>query len=86
MKKQPEILVDKYALKSAVKEVKHLSKFLGLNLSDDKIYDIAHHITEDTRQENTIDENLKKLILETVEEAIKELKEERKKEGEKRKR
>ena len=83
VKKQPEILVDKHALKSAVKEVKHLSKFLGLNLSDDKIYDIAHHITEDTRQENTIDESLKKLILETVEEAIKELKEERKKEGEK---
>ncbi len=83
VKKQPELLVDKNVLKDAVKEVKHLSRFLELNLSDDKIYDIAHHIAEDTKRETTIDESLKSLILETVKEAIKELKEERKREGEK---
>ncbi len=80
--KKPKIFMNVENLKTAVDSVKEIMSQIGLTPSDDKIYDIASGLASEL-EENVIDEELKKNILETVEEAAKALKEERKKEGEK---
>ncbi len=80
--KKPKIFMNIENLKTAVDSVKDIMSQIGISPSDDKIYDIASGLASEL-EENVIDEELKKHILETVEEAAKALKEERKKEGEK---
>ena len=80
--KKPKIFMNVENLKTAVDSVKEIMSQIGISPSDDKIYDIASGLASEL-EENVIDEELKKHILETVEEAAKALKEERKKEGEK---
>lgn len=80
--KKPKIFMNVENLKTAVDSVKDIMSQIGLSPSDDKIYDLASGLASEL-EENVIDEELKKNILETVEEAAKALKEERKKEGEK---
>ncbi len=80
--KKPKIFMNVENLKTAVDSVKEIMSQIGISPSDDKIYDIASGLASEL-EENVIDEELKKNILETVEEAAKALKEERKKEGEK---
>ena len=80
--KKPKIFMNIENLKTAVDSVKEIMAQIGISPSDDKIYDIASGLASEL-EENVIDEELKKNILETVEEAAKALKEERKKEGEK---
>ena len=70
-------------LKKAVEEVKKQTTYAGLNLSDDKTYDVAVEIASSFEEEEKIDEYTKEKILEVLKLAIERLKEERKKEGEK---
>ncbi len=70
-------------LKKAVEEVKKQTTYAGLNLSDDKTYDVAVEIASSFEEEEKIDEYTKEKILEVLRLAIERLKEERKKEGEK---
>ncbi len=79
--KQPKIFMNVETLKVAVESIKSIMSKINLSPSDDKIYDLASGLASEM-EENVIDEELKKNILETTEEACKRLKEERKKEGE----
>ena len=80
--KEPKILLNLETLKLAVEKIYTLTTALKIQLSDDKVYDLAVS-TASELEDNSLDENIKKDILEAVEKALKELVEERKKEGEK---
>ncbi len=74
--------IDKEKLRQAVLVVKELQKSVDLDLSGDKVYDIASNLVSEKKEE-FIDEKLKKQILLVVQQAAKELKKEREKEGKK---
>ncbi|RUM61435.1 MAG: YicC family protein [Persephonella sp.] len=80
--KEPKILLNVDNLKTAVEKIYQLMSVLKIQLSDDKVYDLAVS-TASEFEENNFDEKLKNDLLTVVEKAIKDLVEERKKEGKK---
>lgn len=68
------------AVKEGVRFVRALSQDIGLNLSDDVIFQVVLRLMERTREE--LDEELKELILQAFDLALEELIISRKKEGE----
>ncbi len=77
-----ELPVDIEKLKLAISSIKELQKDLDIDLSGDKMFDIASGIISEKR-EDILDEKLKKHILKLVQQTAKELKKEREKEGKK---
>lgn len=75
---RPPIDVEK--LKANVEMLKELSNSVGLNPTDDKIFDYAWRYSE--KAEIELDEELKNVVMEALKKAIKELLESRRKEGE----
>lgn len=80
--KEPKILLNVDDLKTAVEKIYQLMSVLKIQLSDDKVYDLAVS-TASELEKNSVDEKLKNDLLTIVERAIKDLVEERKKEGKK---
>ncbi len=80
--KEPKILLNVDNLKTAVEKIYQLMSVLKIQLSDDKVYDLAVS-TASELEESNFDEKLKNDLLTLVEKAIKDLIEERKKEGKK---
>ncbi|RUM58843.1 MAG: YicC family protein [Persephonella sp.] len=79
---EPKVLLNLDNLKQAVDKINILMSELKLQLSADKIYDLAIS-TASEMEDNKLDEQVKKNLLETVEIAVKDLVNERIKEGEK---
>ncbi|SNZ08489.1 TIGR00255 family protein [Persephonella hydrogeniphila] len=79
---RPKQLLNIENLKKALESAKDMLNQLGLNVTDDKMYEITSSLASEFEEE-TVDEQLKKRVLEAVKEACENLKEERKKEGEK---
>ena len=82
-KKSIELSFSVEILKKAVEEVKKQTRYAGLNLSDDRVYEVAVEIASNFEEEEKIDNETKEKILGVLKLAIDKLKEERKKEGEK---
>ncbi len=79
--KKPKQLLNLEILKNSVDTIKSITKELKLNLTDDKIYDLAS-ATASEMEEIGIDEKLKEKTLNLLKEVCEILKLERKKEGE----
>ena len=78
--REPKILLNIESLKNAVNKVYQVTSALKIQLSDDKVYDLAVSAVLELDGSN-IDNDLKENILHTVERTIKELVEEREREG-----
>ncbi|WP_457626553.1 YicC/YloC family endoribonuclease [Persephonella sp.] len=79
---KPKQLLNIENLEKALESAQQMLNRLGLDVSDDKMYEITSSFASEFEEE-TVDEQLKKRVLEAVKQACEALKEERKKEGEK---
>jgi len=77
-----EFTLDIEKLKEAVKKVKDMERFLGISISDDKLFDIASSLVSEEKEE-VLSQELKERVLSVVRDVVKELKKERENEGKK---